>query len=232
MGVGHAAVALGASKAVPRVNAGWLVFGALLADFLLGIFALMGLERAHVPANFANLHYLTFTFPYSHGLAPLLLWSVTFGLLISRLQRPDRVRIFLVVAGLVVSHFVLDGLVHVVGLPIAGDNSPKFGLGLWNHMELELTLESLMAAAGVAIYLKTAGATASAWSRWGVPLFMVLLTATTWTQLTMTKPPAPAALISGWIAGPLLFGAVVYALDRKRVSALETAEASAARSVV
>jgi hypothetical protein len=48
---------------------------------------------------------------------------------------------------------------------------------------------------------------------------MALLTALTWTQLFMVKPPDPAQLVPSWIAGPLLFGAVVYALDRKRVPA-------------
>jgi hypothetical protein len=57
MGVGHATVGLGAAKGAPRVNVGWLVFGSFLADFLLGIFALMGLEQAHVPADYASRHY-------------------------------------------------------------------------------------------------------------------------------------------------------------------------------
>jgi hypothetical protein len=73
MGVGHVALALGASKAAPRLNAGWLVFAALLSDFLLGIFASLGLEHASVPADYATRHYLLFTFPYSHGLLALLL---------------------------------------------------------------------------------------------------------------------------------------------------------------
>jgi len=53
MGVGHAPLALGAAKATPRLNVDWLVFAAFLADFLLGIFAWMGLESAHVPENYA-----------------------------------------------------------------------------------------------------------------------------------------------------------------------------------
>jgi hypothetical protein len=51
MGVGHAAVALGATKAAPRLNVGWLVFAALLADFLLGIFTVAGLKQVNVPAD-------------------------------------------------------------------------------------------------------------------------------------------------------------------------------------
>ncbi len=219
MGVGHAALALGAAKAAPRLNVGWLVLAALLADFLLGIFAAMGLESAHVPADYASRHYLTFTFPYSHGLVPLILWGAIFGFLVSRLQRTDRTQIAIVVAAVVASHFVLDGLVHVAGLPLAGENSPKFGLALWNHMPLELTLETLMSVAGVAIYLTLAGIHASAASRYGVPIFMALLAALTWTQLFITKPPEPAQLIPSWIVAPLVFAAIPYVLDRKRVAA-------------
>jgi hypothetical protein len=218
MGVGHAAVALGAAKVAPRLNVGWLIFAAMLADFLLGIFALLGLEGAHVPADYASRHYLTFTFPYSHGLAPMLLSGVIAGFLLSRMQRKDRARVFLVVTAVVVSHFVLDALVHVAGLPLAGENSPKIGLGLWNYMPLELSLETLMAVAGVAIYWGVAGG--SAVSRWGIGIFMALLTVLTWSQLFLVKPPTPSQLVPGWIIAPLVFAAIPYALDRRRVAAV------------
>jgi hypothetical protein len=217
MGVGHAAVALGAVRMAPRVNVGWLIFAALLADSLLGIFALFGLEQAHVPPDYASRHYLTFTFPYSHGLVPLLLWGTLAGFLLSRMQGEGRTRVFLVIAALVVSHFVLDGLVHVAGLPLAGEHSPKFGLGLWKHMRAELALETMMAVAGLVIYWRVAGN--SAVSRWSVAIFMVLLTALTWTQLFVVTPPVPAQLIPGWIVAPLVFAAIPFAFDRKRVAA-------------
>ncbi len=225
MGVGHAALALGAAKATPRLNVGWLVFAALLADFLLGIFASMGLESAHGQENFATNHYLTFTFPYSHGLAPLILWGVLFGFLVSLTARSDRRIVFAVVAAVVVSHYLLDGLVHVAGLPIMGENSPKLGLGLWKHMPLELTLETLMTVAGVWLYLTLSGIRASAVSRYGVPIAMVVLAALTWTTLFSTTAPETAQLIPGWIVFPLLFAAVIWVLDRKRTAAAATANA-------
>jgi hypothetical protein len=155
MGVGHAAVALGASRLAPRINIGLLIFAAFLADFPLGIFAASGLEQAHVPPDFATRHYLTFTFPYSHGLVSLLLWGVLLGALLCRLDRYDRKRGFLVIAALVFSHFILDAVVHVPELPLLGENSRKIGLALWNHLPLELGLETLMAGAGIMILLGT-----------------------------------------------------------------------------
>lgn len=217
MGVGHIAVALGASRAAPRVNVGWFVFAALLSDFLLGIFAWMGLEHSTAPEDYASRHYLLFTFPYSHGLVPLLLWAAIFGLLVAAVYRFDRSRIGLVVAALVLSHFVLDGMVHVAGLPLAGENSPKFGLGLWNHMTLELLLETAMAIAGIAIYWRIAGTGKSVLSRYGMAIFMLLVTAMTWTQLLLTVPPPQQQLTTSWIIVPLLFAAIAYALDRRRV---------------
>jgi hypothetical protein len=216
MGIGHAAVALGATRTLPRMNVGLLIFAAFLADFLLGIFAAFGLERAHVPADFATRHYLTFTFPYSHGLVSLLLWGLVLGTMLCWLDSRNRARAFWVIAALVLSHFVLDGLVHQPELPVLGQNSPKIGLALWNHMPLELALESLMALAGVAIYWRLSGSTRI--SRWGMAIYVLVLTALTWTQL-WAVPPTPSQLVPTWILAPIVFSIIPYMLDRKRVAA-------------
>lgn len=91
MGVGHIAVALGASKAAPRVNVGWLMMAALLSDFLLGVFAALGIEHATVPTNYAVRRYLLFTFPYSHGVRPAavggVIWTARVTPLFARLAK-------------------------------------------------------------------------------------------------------------------------------------------------
>ncbi len=217
MGVGHVAVAIGAAKAAPRVNAGWLVFAALLADFLLGIFAYLGLEHATVPPDFASKHYFLFTFPYSHGLLPLILWGVLLGLLVSLPYGSARKRVFVVIAALVVSHFILDGIVHVAGLPLAGENSPKFGLGLYRNLPLELTLETVITLVGAALFWTVASR--SAISRYGVILVTLIVLALTWTQLVVVLPPPPRAMVADWIAFPLILSAIIYGLDWKRVRA-------------
>lgn len=219
MGIGHAAVALGASRVAPRVNVGILVFAAFLADFLLGIFGAFGMEQAQVPPDYATRHYLTFTFPYSHGLVALVVWGVLFGAIFSWVDRQDRLRAFWVMAALVFSHFLLDGLVHVPELPLLGQNSPKVGLALWNHMPLELTLETLMALVGLVIYWMLNGGTKL--SRTGMAAFVVLLTGLTWTQLFSTTAPTSSQLVPTWIIAPIVFSAIPYALDRKRIAVVE-----------
>jgi membrane-bound metal-dependent hydrolase YbcI (DUF457 family) len=221
MGIGHAAVALGLSRAEPRINVGLLIFAAFLADFLLGIFAAFGLERAHVPPDFATRHYLTFTFPYSHGMVSLLLWGILLGGLLCWLDRRDRRRAFIIIAALVFSHFILDALVHAPELPLLGQNSPKVGLALWNHLPLELTLETLMAIAGVAIYWKLQGG--SRVTRGAMAIFTLLLTALTWTQLFATQAPSPSQLVPTWIIAPLVFSLIPFAIDWKRTSVAQNA---------
>jgi len=217
MGIGHAAVALGAARATPRVNAGVLIFAAFLAEFLLWIFAALGMEQAHIPPDFRTRHYLTFTFPYSHGMVALMAWGLLFGAVCCWVDRQDRVRAFWVIAALVFSHFLLDGLVHAPELPLLGESSPKVGLALWNHMGLELTLETLMALTGLIIYWRLKGGTRV--TRWGMAAFVVLLTALTWIQLVSTAAPTNSELIGSWILAPVVFSAIPYAFDRRRVAA-------------
>jgi len=212
MGVGHAAVAIAALRIAPRMNAGLLIFAAFFADFLLGIFAALGLEQAHVPPEYPSRHYLTFTFPYSHGLMYLILWAVLLGILLCWFDPRDRRGAFLVIAALVVSHFLLDGLVHIAGLPLAGPDSPRFGLGLWRHLPLELSLETVMTFAGLALFWGLA----TSRTRWTMALVMLVLAALTWSQLWMTAAPTSAELIPNWIAGPVVFAAIPYVIDRKR----------------
>lgn len=95
----------------------------------------------------------------------LFLWSTAFGILLSRGLGCKGRKVWMVIAAVGLSHFLLDGLVRVAGLPVIGQNSPKLGLGLWNNMPLELTLETLLAIAGVAIYWTVSGSRRSAVSR-------------------------------------------------------------------
>lgn len=222
MGIGHVAVALGAARAAPRLNVGWLVFAAVLADFLLGIFAALGLEHATIPIGYAHKHYLLFTFPYSHGLLALLIWATIFGFILSRAFGLEGKRVWLVAALVVLSHFLLDGLVHVAGLPLVGENSPKLGLALWNDMPVELGLETLMALLGLVLYFKLAGS--SSISRYGMAVFIVLVTAMTWSQLAFTTPPKTHELIVSWLVAPLVLSAIAYGLDWKRVRNVLVAE--------
>jgi hypothetical protein len=219
MFAGHLAAGLVLKKMERRINLGWLFFATLFHDFLLGIFILMGLEHIHVPANFAQTHYLTFTFPYSHGLAASIFWSLlAFGITYAVLPRwtsKERQLAGLVIALAVFSHFVLDWFVHIPEMPLLGENSPKIGLSLWNNLPLALVLETALVIAGFVFYLITVKPQSNL-ARYGVAALMILITALTVTgQLfSDTPPPANGAAMS-WIFQPFLICGLAYWFDRK-----------------
>src|SRR5271165_6277606 len=146
MFLGHVGVGLAFKRAVPSVSAGWLVAGALLLDFLLGLFVLAGFEQVYVPADFARRHYLTFSFPWSHGLLATLVWSaLAAGVTAGLVRGPARGWAALAVAAAVASHFLCDAVEHLPELPLLGPTSPQLGLGLWRWMPWALALEAALA---------------------------------------------------------------------------------------
>ena len=85
------------------------------------------------------------------------------------------------------------------------------------HQPLELSLETLMAIGGIVIYWKITGADESALSRYGIAIFLIVMTALTWTQLLPNPAPSPHALTISWIVAPIVLSAIAYVLDRSRV---------------
>ena len=213
MGIGHVAVGLGLKSADRRLNVGFLIFATLFADFLLGWFTLAGWESYEVPPDYASKHYLLFTFPWSHGLLPDLGWAAGLGVVTAILLRSLRAGVIVILA--VLSHYLLDGIVHVKGLPVSGPGSPEFGLGLWQNLPAALTLEVVMAAVGLAIYL-VAERKESRARRLGIAAYTSVLSMLLVAgQATATQVPERETMIASWIGAPLLFGAIAFWLDRR-----------------
>lgn len=213
MGVGHLAIGLMLKRADPGINLGLLFFLVFLSDFLLGVFYYAGLERAIVPAGFSQQHYLTFNFPYSHGLVASFLWStVVFTLAYLLWRKGDKVKAGLVMAFAVFSHFILDAMVHVPGLPVVGENSQKIGLRLWENMTLALTVEMILSVIGIAVYLGVANKNFR--GRWGVLILIVVFAFLTIMGMTSSEVPEMSALGIGWLAIPPVTGAIAWWLDR------------------
>jgi hypothetical protein len=208
VGIGHVAVGIGLKSADRRLNAGILVFAAFLADFLLGWFVLAGWESYRYPADYDSVHYMLFTFPWSHGLAPLTLWSGVLAFLWWLFRRDRRAAWLIGAAAL--SHFLLDGIVHIKGLPLAGPGTYEFGLGMWRHMPLELAIEAAMAVAAMVLYWRDN-------RRIGMPIYVLVLGAVTIAGQATAAGQAPRnALIASWIAVPVVSAAIAGWLDRTK----------------
>jgi hypothetical protein len=193
------------------VNAGLLIFAAFLADFLLGWFGLAGWEGYEVPPDYAHRHYLLFTFPWSHGLLPDIGWALIFGGAVWLLRKD---RLAATIAGIaVLSHYLLDGLVHVKGLPIAGPGSPEFGLGLWRNLPLESAIEASMALMAMLIYWRVSADRATG-RRIGMLIYVALLGALTiGGMVTATEVPPRSTLVASWLIAPVAIAAVAAWID-------------------
>ncbi len=154
--VGHYGAALGLAGIEKRLNLGYVVLASMFLDLLLWSLVLLRVETVIVPADYANLHYLQFIFPYSHGLTAVVIWATLgFGLtwLCTKRWETGRITAGITIAGAVVIHWLLDFVVHVPEIPVAGENSSKIGLSLWNHLPIALAVESIITFGGLAIFI-------------------------------------------------------------------------------
>jgi hypothetical protein len=217
MFVGHLGAGLAAKRMAPRLSLGALFLAAMLLDALLWIFVLLGLKQVDVPANFGEVHYLTFTFPYSHGLIASLGWSAA-AFWVARTCGWNA-RAGVLVAATVFSHFLLDALVHVVGLPVLGPGSYRLGLGLWRHTGLELAVECTIGGLGWCIYLGSSGAASGA-ARWGLGGVVGLCALLTVMGGLATKPPPSARAMAATSLPTIgIVSALAFWLDRRRGAA-------------
>ena len=157
MFLGHYGVALALKRAEPKVSLGTLFLAVQLADLLWGAFLLLGWERARIVPGYTPVTPLEFlSYPISHSLVAALLWGIAGAALYYSWPTRDTARHWqasVLVGVAVFSHYPLDLLVHVPDLPLAGQNSAKLGLGLWNHPGATMLAELLVLAAGLAVYV-------------------------------------------------------------------------------
>ena len=151
MFIGHFAVALAARRAAPRTSLGWLFAACQLSDLIWPVLLLAGVESAHIePGNTAVTPLAFDHYPWSHSLLMTIAWGIVLGGIYLGL-RGDR-RAALVLAAVVVSHWVLDWISHRPDLPLTPWGDTRVGLGLWNSVIATVVVEGLLFAIGVRMY--------------------------------------------------------------------------------
>jgi hypothetical protein len=141
MFIGHFAPALVLHRIRPSVPLWVLFLSTQAVDVLWDGFILTDIEHARMVHGFTESNSLDlYDMPYSHSLVATAVWTVVFASLWGAF-RPQRRGEALLVGLAVASHFVLDLVVHVPDLPIAGTDGAMLGFGLWRHRELALLVE-------------------------------------------------------------------------------------------
>ena len=213
MFVGHYAVAFAAKRAAPATSLGTLVAAAAALDLIWPVLVLAGVERVAIVPGATAFTPLDFQhYPWSHSLLMSLVWGAVLGggyFLLRRTRAGAAV-----VAALVVSHWVLDAIVHRPDLPLVPWSEARVGLGLWNSVPGTLVLELAMFALGLLVYARTTSARdrVGAWGLAGLVAFMLLA----YAGAVLGPLPPSAAAIAWTDLGQWLFVAWAAWVDRHR----------------
>lgn len=194
MFIGHFGAGLGLKRAAPSVSLGTLFLAAQFLDLLWPTLLLVGVERAEIVAA-GNGPFLRFSYyPFSHSLAFVLIWAVLFGVGYYALRR--RLSAAIVCSVAVVSHWILDLIVHHPDLPIAPGHDMHVGLGLWNSRSGSLAVELAIFAAGCWAYLRSTLASdkIGQFALWGLIVFLLAIHA---GNVFGQPPPSIAAV--AWV---------------------------------
>jgi hypothetical protein len=213
MFLGHFGVGFGAKAIAPKVSLGSLFLAAQFIDLLWPTFLLMGIERVEIDPGNTKVTPLNFVhYPISHSLLTVVGWAVLFGVVYYLLRRYPRGAIVLGLA--VVSHWLLDLVVHRPDLPLYPGGSELFGFGLWSSVGTTLAIEFSIFTLGVWLYVRstTASDAIGQWALWSLVAFLVAIYFS-----NLWGPPPPSVTALAWVGqAQWLLIAWGYWVDRHR----------------
>jgi len=206
MFIGHFAIGMAAKRVEPTVSLGTLFLSAQFLDLLWPTLLLLDVEHVSIEPGVSKLTPLAFTdYPISHSLLTVVGWSLLFGLVYYFITKKRSAA--LLVGGLVLSHWLLDVIVHIPDLPLYPGQSPKVGLGLWNSVPLTILIEGGIFVTGVVLYINTKkGQGQNVNMRfWSLIIFLVII-----HIMNFIGPPPPSVAAIAW-AGHLQWLFILWA---------------------
>lgn len=196
--IGHFAVGFAAKRVAQRPSLGWLFAACQWPDLLWPILCLIGMEHFRVVPGDTAFTPLAFDYyPWSHSLFMDVVWGGVLGLVYLGRHRDKRGA--LVIAALVVSHWVLDWITHRPDMPILPNNDHRVGLGLWNSVVATIAIETVMFAGAVWVYNRITVANDRI-GRFGFWTLAVFLYVTYVVNIVAPPPPNPSAVAWGALA--------------------------------
>jgi membrane-bound metal-dependent hydrolase YbcI (DUF457 family) len=196
MFIGHFGIGLGSKKAAPKVSLGTLFLAAQFLDLLWPTFLLLGWEQVTIKTGSKEMTPLNFThYPWSHSLAMAIVWGLVVGLIYFLIKRNKSASI--IVGLCVVSHWILDLVVHRPDLPLYPGHSTLVGLGLWNYSTAEVIVEGLIFIGGLILYLKATKPKnkTGVFAFWSLIAFLVIIHVS-----NIIGPPPTSTTAIAWAA--------------------------------
>jgi len=198
-----------------------LIAAPILLDLIWPILVLIGWEHVSIvdsPNPFLRLQFDSY--PVSHGLVAVIGWATLFASIYFGVARYLAGAITVWFG--VVSHWLLDYVVHRPDLPLYAGPSRLLGLGLWNRRWITVAVELTLLAAGVVIYLFQTRAKDNFGSR-GFWTFLFMIVALYGAVVSGPAPPSVNKLALGALSS-LLFVPFAWWFDSHREVRHETAK--------
>lgn len=173
MFIGHFGAGFAAKRLSSRPSLGTMFMASQFIDLLWPLFLLLGIERVEIdPGNTAFTPLDFIHYPFTHSFAGVLFWALLFGGVYFALRRETRSSLLL--GALVLSHWLLDLVVHRPDLPLFPGSDLMVGLGLWNNVAATMIVEGLVFAGGVWLYISSTHARSRVgnWSLWALIVFL------------------------------------------------------------
>lgn len=192
MFIGHLAAALAAKRIEPEIPLVATATAAFALDLVWPILLLAGVEVVRVdPGNTAFTHLAFESYPWTHSLATVLMWSAVGAAVSGAAFRSWRIGA--VIGALVLSHWVLDWVTHRPDLPL-WPNGPVTGLGLWNSVPGTILVEGGLMVLATWLYVRV---TAPVDRTGSVALIGLLaLTGLTWVSQPWAPPPPSESAVA------------------------------------
>lgn len=216
MFIGHFGVGFGAKAGAPKVSLGSLFLAAQFIDLIWPTLLMLGIERVNIRTDGNQYPPLDFVYyPYSHSLLAVMIWALLFASVYYLIRRSRTGALVLGLA--VISHWLLDLIVHYPDLPLYPGDSPLLGFALWSSPMSEMALELSIFALGVWLYLRTTRPmdTTGKWALWSLVALLVVI-----HLANSFGSPPPSVTALAWVGqAQWLLVAWAYWVDRHRVMA-------------
>ena len=173
MFIGHIAAGLAGKRLAPSVSLATWLSAVQLVDMIWPVLLLLGLEHVRIAPGITRFTPLDFyDYPITHSLVGGAAWAALFagGWFLAKRSA----RIALLLAGGVLSHWVLDVASHRPDMPVL-PHGPYVGLGLWNSIPATLIVELLLFAGGIWLYVSGGGNGRRRASFWILMAFLLVV---------------------------------------------------------
>lgn len=197
MFIGHWAPALAVAARRPAPTIGVLFIAAQLVDWAFFGLLLAGVEHMRFSPGISVMNPMDlYHMPFTHSLLGAAVIATVFGAAVLAATRNRSAA--LATGAVVLSHWLLDLLVHVPDLTLAG-SPPKLGLSLWNYPYLEMPIELGITFGALWLYARNRQPAAA--RVWMLAAVLLLLQAVNWFGPVEPEVSAGTSLLAFFAFG-------------------------------